>query len=67
MRRKVASHHFEWTSSLADEAGLPLRTPRGCKDLLPVVNYWPAAFVVKRDPRWPQLMRRIGLEPAPLV
>jgi serine/threonine protein kinase/Flp pilus assembly protein TadD len=32
-------------------------------DLLPLLNYYPSALRLKRDPRWALLMRRIGLEP----
>ena len=36
-------------------------------DILPAFNYYRGAWLLKRDPRWPALMRRIGLEPAPPV
>jgi hypothetical protein len=35
------------------------------RDLLPVLNYFPASHAAKLDSRWPALMRSIGLEPAP--
>jgi TolB-like protein/tetratricopeptide (TPR) repeat protein len=39
---------------------------RACEahDLLPLLNYFPTR-IVRRDPRWPALMRRIGLAPSP--
>jgi serine/threonine protein kinase/tetratricopeptide (TPR) repeat protein len=39
---------------------------RACveRDLLPVLNYFGYAHKLTSDPRWPALMRRIGLEPA---
>ena len=40
---------------------------RACeeRDLLPCLNYFGAGHSITRDPRWPALMRRIGLVPAP--
>ncbi|HUF46912.1 MAG TPA: hypothetical protein VMM93_03790 [Vicinamibacterales bacterium] len=39
---------------------------RACEahDLLPVLNYFAAGHTLALDPRWPALMRRIGLVPA---
>jgi hypothetical protein len=40
---------------------------RACKerDLLPVLNYFAVGHPLGLDPRWPALMRRLGLDPAP--
>lgn len=40
---------------------------RACeeRDLLPCLNYFGRQHIAASDPRWPVLMRRIGLEPAP--
>jgi serine/threonine protein kinase/tetratricopeptide (TPR) repeat protein len=40
---------------------------RACveRDLLPACNYFKYAHRLVEDPRWPALMRRIGLEPSP--
>ena len=40
---------------------------RACeeRDLLPCLNYFGRRHIAASDPRWPVLMRRIGLEPAP--
>jgi TolB-like protein/tetratricopeptide (TPR) repeat protein len=40
---------------------------RACeqRDLLPMLNYFPFDPDVKRDPRWPRLMQRIGLVASP--
>jgi len=34
-------------------------------DVLPILNNFPLGEWIKSDPRWPALMRRIGLVPAP--
>jgi TolB-like protein/Tfp pilus assembly protein PilF len=34
-------------------------------DVLPMLNYYPGSAILRRDPRWPAIMRRLGLEPAP--
>ena len=47
-----------------DEAFVWLERACRERDLLPVLNYFPTR-VTKKDPRWAELMRRIGLRPAP--
>ena len=36
-------------------------------DILPMLNYYPVSWILKGDPRWPAIMRRAGLEPAPIT
>jgi serine/threonine protein kinase/Tfp pilus assembly protein PilF len=35
------------------------------RDVLPVLNYFPGAAALRRDRRWPDVMRRIGVAPGP--
>jgi TolB-like protein len=58
-----------FASSLAvglDEAFVWFERSAGEHDLLPCLNYFPGVVAVKEDARWQALMRRIGLDPAPI-
>ena len=48
-----------------DEAFAQFEQAIAIRDLMPCGNYFPYGNWMKSDPRWPAIMRRIGLEPAP--